>query len=122
MIRLMCDNHKLAYLDDDTDILYLENDVPEWLVPRDLFIGERTSVTFEDLQEWIKDRVFPRDRCGCEDLLRELGLDFYDEWQIAKRTRASLMTDFYWLSFDDSDYYEKFSARGRAKIKPIDWR
>jgi hypothetical protein len=65
------------------------------------------------LETWLKERVFPKNRFGSHRMLRELGLKKYDVQKIAEATRASLLTDPYWLVYDESDTYETKSVRGQ---------
>jgi hypothetical protein len=96
----------------------LKKGVPDWIVPKELFRDEK-KCNASQVIDWACDRVFPEERIGAKELLLELGLDRYEPWEIAKKTRASLMEDWYWLSFRGNEKYEEWSARGRAGIPPI---
>jgi hypothetical protein len=53
--------------------------------------------TEEDIRGWLSERVFPENRQGSHKLLNSMGLSKYDEWEIAKRTKAISHNDFYGL-------------------------
>jgi len=116
MIILMCDDIELASLDKDTKILTLRVDFHPNLIPKDLFSEGKTSVNFDELIEWLSERIFPPNRVGVDKLLKELGLNMYDPWLITQCTRASLMTDGFWIKFNKKDKYETQSVRGRFDI------
>ena len=46
---------------------------------------------------WASDRCFPENRVGAKELLKELGLDRYDGWEIVKKTGGKLETDRFWI-------------------------
>jgi hypothetical protein len=60
----------------------------------------------DDIKLWLSDRVFPADREGAYNLLNAMGLNTYDMWEIAKRTKAVSYNDHYWMSSDPNDKYE----------------
>lgn len=64
--------------------------------------------------KWISERIFPRERVDCEDILKNLGLESYDVMSIAEKTNASLMGDDYWVKFKPTEDYYKDSIRGRT--------
>jgi hypothetical protein len=117
---LMCDDLEL------TDKTYAEQgiirlrdiDIPDWLVPIGLFYGRKECTALE-LIEWAKKRIFPSERMGADELLKELGIDRYEPWWIAKETRASLMDDWWWIKLSSGDKFETSSARGRAGYEPV---
>lgn len=57
------------------------------------------EVTYQEFVEWASQRCFPPNRIGVEKLLAELGLDYYDGWEIVKRTGGHLVTDHFWIDF-----------------------
>ena len=93
----------------------LKPNLPKELTPFGLFRDSDTESLFK-VVDWFSDRVFPEERVDCKELLEELGLDRYDPWEIAKKTRGTLMTDGWWLKIKPSDTYEKCSIRGAAGI------
>ena len=69
---------------------------PIWLP-----FGVNTSATLKDLEEFYEDRCFPRERVNCKDILKRLGLDFYDPEMICRKTHGLQFDDFIWLQFSD---------------------
>ena len=65
------------------------------------------------IKQWIKERVFPKNRLGVRKLLKELGLRVYNINNIAKATRCSIITDPYWIAYEEGDTYYKNSVRGQ---------
>ncbi len=63
------------------------------------------------LEGWKKERVFPKNRYGSKQLLKELGLKKYDVDKIAELTRCSLTNDPYWLAISEDDTFTKCSAK-----------
>ena len=121
MFVLMCDNKEITQTIDNENslpIYKLKEGVPEKYIPKDLFL-DRLQVSSLELIKWIEDRVFPEERTDCDTLLKELGLDRYDAWEIAKKTRGTLMTDYFWLKVNEDDKYETHSIRGLAGIPPV---
>lgn len=63
--------------------------------------GVRDTVTYSDLLEFYEDRCFPRERANCKDVLKRLGLDYYDPELICRKTHGLQFDDFTWLQFRD---------------------
>lgn len=62
-------------------------------------------------KEWFKEtlfnRIFPRDRVDGREILRDLGLRVYDEWEIIKKCKLFSIKDCIWMSkeFNPSDFF-----------------
>lgn len=70
--------------------------------PLSLFGFEKREVSMQEFVKWTKTRCFPESRIDKEDLLKELGLDRYDTWEIVKKTRGELYAiDEFWIDFDN---------------------
>lgn len=63
--------------------------------------GVRDNVTYSALLEFYEDRCFPRERANCKDVLKRLGLDYYDPELICRKTHGLQFDDFTWLQFSD---------------------
>lgn len=63
--------------------------------------GVRTEVTYKDLEEFFEDRCFPRERQNAKELLKGLGLDYYDPEAICRKTHGMQFDDFMWMQFSD---------------------
>lgn len=82
--------------------------------------------TIKQVEHWISERVFPFEREGGDKLLENLGLEYYDPWEIAKKTNGVTPQDYYWFSEDPNDKFEKVHPRAeelrdsdRARLKDM---
>lgn len=57
----------------------------------------------ESIEEFLKERVFPETRVNCKEVLKSLGLPFYDVEMICKRTNGIMCDDKYWIKFINSN-------------------
>ena len=46
--------------------------------------GNKTEVTFRDLDKFVESRCFPRERFNCDEVLEACGLEHYDPYDIIK--------------------------------------
>lgn len=60
--------------------------------------------THEDIKEWVEDRVMPPERQCLQDILKSIGLLYYDAWDICRKTRGMCIEDSYWLSKGNEKY------------------
>lgn len=96
-----------------------ENIKDEWLP---LFLrGDIDGDVWCLVYEWLKDRVFPKNRIGARKILKDLGLKKYDHFEIAYISRASLVEDPYWIAFEEGDTWSKNTIRGIANVKDFSW-
>lgn len=65
--------------------------------------GKKTSATFGDLETFWEERCFPRTRVNAKEVLRLLGVDYYDPYDIVRKTHGVQNEDFCWLRFDDEE-------------------
>lgn len=63
--------------------------------------GVKKAVTYSDLLEFYEDRCFPRERENCKEVLKSIGLDYYDPEEICRKTHGVQFDDFIWLQFSD---------------------
>lgn len=59
--------------------------------------GVKVRPTWEDFEEFLESRCFPRTREGLRMILRDLGLDAYDPLAIVEKTEGRMAEDFQWL-------------------------
>lgn len=59
--------------------------------------GIKAKPTWEDFEEFLESRCFPRSREGLSLILEDLGLDFYDPLSIIEKTRGRMAEDAQWL-------------------------
>lgn len=68
-------------------------------IPFGLFMNSEYETLFK-IHDWACKRCFPPERFGADELLKELGLDKYDRWEIVKRTGAEMTgVDKFWIDF-----------------------
>lgn len=115
MIAIMYDGLELGTFFTDNDgvlRLKLHNNIKRAWLPYIFEIGFNYDMN-EIINAWKKERVFPKNRIGSRKMLRELGLLFYNVDKIAEVTRCSVITDPYWLVYNESDKYSTHSIRGK---------
>jgi hypothetical protein len=56
-------------------------------------------ITKEELERWLKWRVFPETRVNRDELLAALGLNSYNRWAIVRKTHGVMADDEIWLRF-----------------------
>lgn len=61
--------------------------------------GVIESPTWQQFQEFLEDRCFPKTRGNLEGILRDLKLDTYDTLQIVEKTKGKTADDNLWLKF-----------------------
>ena len=113
-IELMFDNIVVATNSKEEDVLVLLPDLPERLIPRTLFLGNKTQVTLLELRSWVIDRIPPRNRADIKMLLKSFGLKKYDPLQVAFKTGACVMGNRWWIKTEESQTYQSFTLRGKA--------
>jgi len=121
----------IGYFEEEKDTLDFTPTADSSLVPNDLgyplglfpAIEKRANlkpnkshlVDRADINRWLSDRVFPKDRQGAHTLLRGMKLNSYDMWEIAKKTKAISFNDFYWISDSLEDKYDSVHPRAKKK-------
>lgn len=61
--------------------------------------GIKVKPTWEDFEEFLESRCFPRTRDGLRLILEDIGLDFYDPLAIVEKTAGRMAEDFQWMRF-----------------------
>ena len=113
----MYDGLELGKFIEDEDeklVLKLNNNIKASWLPYlfEIALEKGTDMNII-LKAWIKERIFSKNRFGSKRMLKELGLKKYDLNTIAKITRCSLLTDPYWIVYEETDTYSTHSARGK---------
>lgn len=62
------------------------------------------TLSSDELNAFLKSRIFDPGRPDAKELLTNLGLSVYDPLEIAKKTHGILMSDNLWLRFDDEPF------------------
>ena len=87
-----------------TKYLVLDPNAEEY--PTDLFgtpRNKRLKVGMSCIIKWMEARACPPDRVGIEDILKELRMDRYDAYTIAKHNSSRSLADNFRLEFDDAE-------------------
>lgn len=75
--------------------------------------GVREKATVQDFMDFVADRVFPRTRYNCDELLEKMGLQVYDEIEVLRFNHGLCTDDNIWVRFKGEEIdYEK-------EIKPF---
>ena len=69
--------------------------------PLKLPFGILKEVDRDKVEGYFKDRCFPEDRVNCKELIRDLGLDYYEPELICRKTHGLQFDDFCWIQFAD---------------------
>lgn len=63
--------------------------------------GVNNNPSFEDLKDFLENRCFPRGRANCKEILKYLGVDYYDPFQICYVTHGVIQGDYFWMRWED---------------------
>lgn len=77
--------------------VYIENKTDDILHRA---FGVNTEPKWQDFEEFLSERCFPKTRGNCKQILEELGLTDYDPLQIVERTRGRMADDDMWFRFN----------------------
>ena len=61
--------------------------------------GVKENPTWEDYENFLRDRCFPETRYHLKWVLKDLGLDFYDPLEIIRKTQGRMAEDHQWIEF-----------------------
>lgn len=62
--------------------------------------GKVEKPTFEQYEEWLESRCFPKERDKMKLVLRELNLPFYDPLMIIEKTGGRMAEDKFWIKIE----------------------
>ena len=62
--------------------------------------GRNETPTFEQYQEFLESRCFPRTRDKMKLILRELDLPFYEPFMIIEKTQGRMAEDNFWIKIE----------------------
>lgn len=71
-----------------------------------IFFRADEEITRGDIVDFLEEQIFDEHNARKDEILAGLGLDRYDVWDIAIKTRAISCRNRYWIKFegDDLDY------------------
>ena len=101
-ITAMWENEKVAdiVVDYTTNTVEVINYTDYW-VKRPFGVVENPSI--DEFEEMLESRCFPKERANCDQLLKDLGLRFYDPLAIVRKTKGIMSDDYMWLRFDGEE-------------------
>lgn len=68
--------------------------------------GVNENPTWEDFNTFLEDRCFSKSRGDRKSVLRALGIDSYDPFQIIEQTKGKTYEDSQWMRFKRRSLYE----------------
>ncbi len=95
--KIICD----VWYNYNTGKVRFKNYTNDWLL---LPFGNRNDnaeLTTDALDLALREYVFDETRYDCKKLLKSMGLDVYDPFQIVRKTHGVLTNSDCWIKFDD---------------------
>lgn len=105
---------------DARGFVTLIKDTPEELIPRFYLFKQGDSATPDELFSFLADRVFPKERYNSKELLTSIGLENYNVYAIAEKTRASLIEDGLWCKYYTTDTFKYNTIKGASEHCDVD--
>lgn len=93
----------IIHADEQTKTVSVEN-FTDHPVFRAFGINEHPS--WEDYEEFLESRCFPRTRQNVKFYLKQLGLDWYDPLAICKKTNGKFACDTRWMEIIETPVLE----------------
>lgn len=62
--------------------------------------GKMENPSYEEYEEWLESRCFPRERDKMKLMLRELDIPFYDPMLIVSKTEGRMAEDDFWIRIE----------------------
>ena len=59
--------------------------------------GKKDAPAWQDYQQFLTERCFPQSRAHSRQILRDMGLDFFDPEAITRKTRGRMAGDRHWM-------------------------
>ncbi len=88
------------YLNFQTEQVYITNRSNDVL---SLPFGVNANPTWQDFEDYLLTRCFPENRGDKKQLLKALGVPFYDPWLIVMKTKGKTPDDNYWFNIKTLD-------------------
>ena len=63
--------------------------------------GVKENITLEDVKHLFATRVMPKTRDRCAWVLKHIGVPYYYEYLICRKTNGACTDDYNWIRFDD---------------------
>lgn len=84
------------YVDFAEETVDIENETDDVLYRA---FGCKENPDWSDFEFFLEDRCFPRTRDKMKLILKDLGLQSYDPWQIVQKTQGRMAGDYQWIKF-----------------------
>jgi len=87
--------------ENDSKVLILQDNIPVEHIPFDFtveYMAGRRVIKGEIVDNWINDRVPPPYRQDINDILKELELREYNQWELFKRYLGRSVRDTYFIT------------------------
>ena len=85
----------VIYVDFKHERISIENHTNK--IPLRAF-GVLENPSWEDFQIFLEDRCLPRTRAGLKEILRDMGVPFYDPLLIIENTQGRIAGDNQWIA------------------------
>lgn len=99
-----------------TNTVRFKNYSSDWIA---LPFGTRPdtqTLTIADLDFALESYTFPETQAGCKERLKYWGLDFYDRFELVRRTHGVMTNSHTWIKFDDDS-----PELCWAQVNPFPW-
>lgn len=84
------------YVDFAEEKIKIENETDDVLYRA---FGCKENPDWSDFEFFLEDRCFPRTRDKMKLILKDMGLQSYDPWQIVQKTQGRMAGDYQWIKF-----------------------
>lgn len=84
----------VIYVDYKTKEIRIENKIDN---PLHCAFGINEEPTWEDWEEFLEERCFPKTRDKLKLVLKDVGVPFFDPLLIISKTKGRMAEDFQWL-------------------------
>lgn len=111
------DKFKIMWQNDEiAEVLFTANDFKVTQNSnhvKKVFYTPEEEVTRDDVIDFLKYQIFDEHNARAPQILAELGVNSYDLWKIAEKTRAISCRNNYWIKFegDEFDYDRDIKTR-----------
>lgn len=66
--------------------------------------GKNEQPTYQQYEDFLESRCFPRERDKMKIILQELNLPFYDPFMIIEKTEGRMAEDDFWIRIERNDH------------------
>lgn len=88
-----------------SDTVDFENFSDKWPI---LPFGKKSKACIQDFYDFVEDRIMPKSRFNCKEVLDEIGMDTYDSIELLKYNHGMSVEDPIWIRFDGEEVdYDK---------------